>query len=178
MSFYKSATEIGEKLVGKHNVFRFGFNWSPMYRRSTARVTEVSKDLSHIKIKLPISWKNRNYANSIFGGSMFSAVDPIPMIQLIGILGDEYVVWDKSAQVRFRRPAKEHLYARFEITEDEVAEIKDKVALQQEVEIERTTQLTNRAGEVVFCEIQKTIYIADKAYYKQKRRQRESKQAQ
>ncbi|HAA13840.1 MAG TPA: DUF4442 domain-containing protein [Cytophagales bacterium] len=172
MSFYKKATAVGEKLIGKDKVFRYGFNWSPMYRRSTARITEVTKDLSHIKIKLPISWKNRNYANSIFGGSMFSAVDPIPMIQLVGILGDDYIVWDKSANVRFRRPAKEHLYASFDFSAEEIAEIKRRVGEEQEIEIERMTQLTNQEGGVVFCEIQKTIYIADKAYYKEKRKQR------
>jgi hypothetical protein len=54
-----------------------------MYKRSTAKIIQVSEDLLNVRIKLPISYKNKNYANSIFGGSMFSAVDPIPMVQLI-----------------------------------------------------------------------------------------------
>ena len=33
-------------------------------------------------------------------GSLYAAVDPIYMIQLIYVLGEEYVVWDKAAEIR------------------------------------------------------------------------------
>ena len=68
-----------------------------MYRRSTGKVIKVSEDLLFVKIKIPISYKNRNFVGSIFGGSLFSATDPLFMIQLMNILGDNYVVWDKDA---------------------------------------------------------------------------------
>ena len=99
MSFYQKLTAVGTKFISKHKLFKHGFNLSPMYRRSTARIVEVSEDLKQIRSKLPISYKNRNYVNSIFGGSMFAAVDPIPMVQLMNLLGDGYVVWDKAAQI-------------------------------------------------------------------------------
>ncbi|MEL6988648.1 MAG: DUF4442 domain-containing protein, partial [Bacteroidota bacterium] len=67
----------------------YGFNLSPMYRRSVGKIVHVSDDLLKVEIKLPLNYKNRNYVNSIFGGSMFSAVDPIPMVQLINLIGDE-----------------------------------------------------------------------------------------
>lgn len=156
--------------MGKATLFKYGFNYSPMYRRTTARIQEVSSDLMNISIKLPINYKNRNYVNSIFGGSMFAAVDPIPMVQLMNIIGDEYVVWDKSAEVFFKRPAKENLYADFTYSPEELMNIQQKVQEDREVEIVKTTQLTNREKDVVFCEVKKRIYIADKAYYKQKRK--------
>lgn len=170
MSFYQKIAEIGTKFIKKHKLFKHGFNLSPMYRRSTAKVVKVSEDLSYVQVKLPISYKNRNYVNSIFGGSMFAAVDPIPMVQLINILGEDYVVWDKSAQVQFKRPARETLYAEFTYSSEELDNIKAKVAESQEIEIQKTTLLTNRAKDTVFCEVQKTIYIADKAFYKAKRK--------
>ncbi|HAS43636.1 MAG TPA: DUF4442 domain-containing protein [Microscillaceae bacterium] len=169
MSIYKQLMDAGARYFGRHRVFKYGFNISPMYRRSTGRIVSVSKDLLKISMKLPISYKNRNYANTIFGGSMFSAVDPIPMVQLMNILGNDYVVWDKSAEVFFRRPAKTHLYANFEYTPEELTAIKTKVEQNQEIEIVKTTQLTDKGQEKVYCEVRKTIYIADKAYYKQKR---------
>lgn len=67
-----------------------------MYRRSNARIQSVSPDLLHIKIRLPLNYKNRNYVGTIFGGSLFAAVDPIPMIQLINLLDESFIVWDKS----------------------------------------------------------------------------------
>lgn len=169
MSFYQKMAALGIKFMGRDKLFKVGFNLAPMYRRSTGRVQFVSKDLHEVRIKVPLSYRNRNYVNSIFGGSMFSAVDPIPMVQLMNILDDSYVVWDKSAEVYFKRPAKEHLYATFTYSEEEVETIKSQVASNQETEIVKVTQLTNQEGTVVYCEVRKLLYIADKAYYKQKR---------
>lgn len=122
-----------------------------------------------VSIKLPISYKNRNYVNSIFGGSMFAAVDPIPMVQLMNLIGDDFVVWDKSAQIFFKRPARENIYADFTYSLEEVDEIRSKVRLENEIEIIKTTSLTNRDKSIVYCEVKKTIYVADKAYFKEKR---------
>lgn len=169
MSIYQTIAEIGSKFIGKPKLFKYGFNLSPMYRRSTGRITDVSDDMLNIKIKLPISYKNRNYVNSIFGGSMFAAVDPIPMVQLMDILGNDYVVWDKSAEIFFKRPAKENLYAHFSYSVDELDAIKENVALNNETEIVKKTALTNKEGNVVFCEVRKTIYVANKSYFKKKR---------
>ncbi|CAM1343340.1 DUF4442 domain-containing protein [Tenacibaculum amylolyticum] len=172
MSIYQKIASVGSKYIGKSKLFKYGFNLSPMYRRSTGRIKEVSKDLLYVKVKLPISYKNRNYVNSIFGGSLFSAVDPIPMVQLINLIGDEYVVWDKYAEISFKRPAKEHTYAEFIYTEEELEAIKTRVAKEKEIEIIKSTQLTNKDKTVVFCEVKKTIYIAEKSFYKNKRKQK------
>ncbi|MEM6629070.1 MAG: DUF4442 domain-containing protein [Bacteroidota bacterium] len=172
MSIYKKIGAIGSKYVGKDTLFKYGFNLSPMYRRSTGRVVAVSENLLEVKIKLPISYKNRNYVNSIFGGSLFASVDPIPMVQLINIIGDGYVVWDKSAEIFFKRPAKENVYAEFVYTLEEIEEIKERVSSEKEIEIIKTTFLTDKQKSNVFCEVRKTIYIADKAFFKKKKERR------
>ncbi|MBW1297403.1 DUF4442 domain-containing protein [Aquimarina litoralis] len=173
MSIYQSIAKL-KKYVGVARLFKYGFNFSPMYRRSTGRITEVSKDLHFVKIKLPISYKNKNYVNSIYGGSLFSAVDPIPMVQLINIIGNDYVVWDKYAEIYFKRPARENLYAEFEYTEQEVTDIIQRVKENNEIEIEKHTLLTNKEKTKTYCEVRKTIYVADKAFYKQKKNNRKS----
>ena len=175
MSIYQKLTKIGSRFVGKHTLFKHGFNLSPMYRRSTGRVTSVSRDLMDIHVRLPLNYKNRNYVNSIFGGSMFSAVDPIPMVQLMNILGDDYVVWDKSAEILFKRPARETLYAHFGYSEDEINQIKQQVAKENEITIVKTTLLMDKNMSKVFCEVKKTIYVADKLFYKKKRARAKSK---
>lgn len=174
MSLYQNLAALGTRFIKKHKLFRYGFNLSPMYRRSTGRITYVSEDLLNVKVILRISYKNRNYVNSIFGGSMFSAVDPIPMVQLMNLLGNDYVVWDKSAEIFFKRPAKEHLYADFDYSEPELDAIRKGIKEHNEMEIVKTTTLTNKERTQVFCEVRKTIYIADKIYYKQKRSRRKS----
>lgn len=172
MSVYQKVERLVSKFFKKNTIFKYGFNLSPMYKRSTAKIIEVSEDLLHVRIKLPLSYKNKNYVNSIFGGSLFSAVDPIPMIQLLSIMGNDYVVWDKSAEIFFKKPAKENLYADFNFTEKELTEIREQVAENKEIDIIKITQLTNKEKTQIFCEVKKTIYIADKEHFKQKRKKK------
>ena len=169
MSNYKKIAEIGSKYIGKDKLFKYGFNLSPMYRRSTAKIIRVSKNLLKVQIKLPISYKNKNNVNSIFGGSLFSSVDPIPMVQLINIIGNDYVVWDKSAEIYFRKPAKENLFAEFIYTNVEIDEIKNRLRNENEIHIVKITSLTNKEKTIVYCEVKKTIYIAKKSFYKIKK---------
>ncbi|MEM6684272.1 MAG: DUF4442 domain-containing protein [Bacteroidota bacterium] len=152
-------------------IFKYGFNLSPMYRRTTARVIEISDDLKRVKIKVPLSYKNKNYVGAIFGGSMFAATDPIYMIQLVQILGDAYVVWDKAATINYKRPAKEHLYCEFIFTDEEIEAIKKQVAETHEMTVEKTTNLVNAEAQV-FAEVIKTLYIAEKYFYKEKLKKR------
>ena len=106
---------------------------------------------------------------------MFAAVDPIPMVQLMNLIGDDFVVWDKSAQIFFKRPAKEDLIAEFTYTTDELNEIKNKVHQEQEIEITKTTYLTNKDKSIVYCEVRKKIYIAEKDFFKEKRARKNKK---
>ncbi|MEO1074570.1 MAG: DUF4442 domain-containing protein [Bacteroidota bacterium] len=172
MSLYQQIAKIGPRFFSDATLFKYGFNLSPMYRRTTARITAVSDDLMRVAIRLPISYKNRNYVGSIFGGSLFASVDPIPMVQLINILDSAYIVWDKAAAVRFKAPAREDLYAVFEYTPSEIEQLIATVEAEGETEIVKTTRLTNRDGSRVFCEVDKTIYVATKAFFKQKRQRR------
>lgn len=165
---YRTLTKILSKVFSRRQIFRYGFNISPMYRRSTGRLISVSENLQNVKIKIPLSIKNRNYVGSIFGGSLFSATDPIFMVQLINILGDDYVVWDKNAKIKYRRPAKSTAYATFDISSQELENIKTTVAKQGEMDFIKTLNITD-GNKTVFAELIKTIYIADKNYYKQKR---------
>ena len=170
MGLYYFVRKYGIPLFGnnKHLLFKYVLNFSPMYSRTTAKVHQLSKDLKFIQIKLPISYKNRNFARSIFGGSMFSAVDPIAVSQFVHLLGKKYVVWDKSAQVFFKKPAREDLYADFHVTDQEIENIKKVLETRNYTEIEKTVQLTNKDKSKVYCEVVRVIYIANKSYYKQK----------
>jgi uncharacterized protein YvpB len=81
------------------------------------------------------------------------------------------VVWDKSVEVFFKKPAKENLYADFNCSEKELTEIKEQVSKKNEIEIIKITKLTNKDGTQVYSVVKKTIYIADKEFFKQKRKE-------
>ncbi len=97
-----SGAKFPGRFIKKSLLFKYRFKLSHAYRRSTGNVFFVSEDLTTIKVKIPLNYKNRNYVGSMYGGSMSSATDPIFMVQLINILGDDYVVWDKEATIKFQ----------------------------------------------------------------------------
>jgi hypothetical protein len=127
---------------------RWGWNWFPAYRGTGAWLSYIAADWSEVRIRLPLSWQTRNYVGTIFGGSMYGAIDPVYMLMLIKALGPDYIVWDKAATIRFRRPGREQLFAVFRIAPEVVAEIR--AALESTAKLERdfTVELVNAAGEV------------------------------
>ncbi|HET8624909.1 MAG TPA: DUF4442 domain-containing protein [Gemmatimonadales bacterium] len=127
---------------------RWGFNWFPAYRGTGARITYIAADWGEVRIRLPLSWRTRNYVGTIFGGSIYGAVDPIYMVMLIKALGPGYVVWDKAATIQFRRPGRETLHATFRLREEELAALRAEVDRAGQAEREFTVELVNAAGEV------------------------------
>ena len=145
----------------KSRWLRWKFNFFPALRGTGARVTYLSDDWREVRVRLPLNWRTRNYVGTIYGGSLYGAVDPFYMIMLIKILGPDYVVWDKAASIRFRKPGRSTLNARFLLDDAEVAAIK--TALESGRSVDRTyrIELTDAAG-VVHAEVEKVIYIARK----------------
>lgn len=170
MSVYQKAYEALERYFPSHKLLKWGLNLSPMYRRTTGRIISVSEDLHKVIVRIPVSWRNRNYVGSIFGGSLFSATDPVGMMQVLQILGKEYVVWDKSSSIRFRRPAYQNVFAHFEISPKDIEQIKNQVSEKGETEWVLKVPITDKDKQTLFTEVEKVIYIADKKFYKAKRK--------
>jgi acyl-coenzyme A thioesterase PaaI-like protein len=138
---------------------RWGFNLWPCYRGTGARVTFIAGNWREVRVRIPLSWRTRNYVGTIFGGSLYAAVDPFYMIMLMKNLGQDYVVWDKAASIRFRKPGRGHLNASFRLEEAEVAEIRRLLLEHPKVDRTYTVQLVDSAG-VVHAEIEKVIHIS------------------
>lgn len=142
--------------------FRLAFNFWPCYRGTGARVTYIASDWREARIRLPLSLRTRNYVGSIFGGSLYAAVDPFYMIMLIHNLGRDYVVWDKAASIRFRRPGRSTLTATFRLDEAEIQEIRDLLQDLPKVDRTYTIELVDKEG-VVHAMVEKVVHIAPKA---------------
>lgn len=166
---YKALFAFLSKFFKKNKLFKTLFNLAPMYRRTNARLIEVSEDIHRVKIKISLNYKNRNYMGTMFGGSMLSATDPIYMIQLLDILGDDYVVWDKATNIRFKKPANEHAFAVFEFSNEEIAQIRNEVAQKNEIDFVKSLQIESKNNHV-FAVVEKTIYISTKDFYKAKKK--------
>lgn len=138
---------------------RFGFNLFPAFRGTGGRITYIAADWSEVRLRVPLSWRTRNYVGTIYGGSMYGAVDPIYMIMLIQRLGPDYVIWDKAASIRFRKPGRSTLHARFVVADEELDAIRTALRTAKSVDREYTVELTDASG-AVHAVVHKTIYVS------------------
>ena len=148
-------------------IMRLGFNFHPAFRGTGGRVTHVAKDLRHIRIRLPLTWKTRNIVGSLYGGSLFAITDGAHPMMLMAALGDDYIIWDKAASIRYRKPGFSTLYADFVLDDAELAEIRAGLAKNKELERTYLVELKDGQG-TVHTVVERTVYIADKNYYRQK----------
>jgi len=137
---------------------RWKWAFFPPWRGTGARVAYISSDFQEVRVELPLSWRTRNYVGTIFGGSLYGAVDPVYMIQLMSILGRGYVVWDKAATIRFRKPGRSTLTATFKIDDAELETIRQLTANGAPVDRVYNVDLVDAEG-VVHASVEKTIYI-------------------
>ena len=145
----------------KSRWLRWKFNFFPALRGTGARVTYLSDDWREVRVRLPLNWRTRNYVGTIYGGSLYGAVDPFYMVMLIRNLGPDYVVWDKAATIRFRKPGCGTLYARFTLDEAELDAIRRELDSQRSIDRVYRVDLTDAEG-TVHASVEKVIYIARK----------------
>jgi hypothetical protein len=139
-------------------LLRLRFNLFPAYRGTGARITYIDRSFRDVRIRLPLNWRTRNVVGTLFGGSMYGAVDPIFMVMLIRNLGRDYVVWDKSATIRFKVPGRETLFARFLLSDEEIDDIRLALETQPSVDRVYAVDLTSADG-TVHAVVEKTIHI-------------------
>jgi acyl-coenzyme A thioesterase PaaI-like protein len=133
----------------------------PPYLGAGVRVTHVSDDFRTVKVEMPLRFYNKNYVGTHFGGSLYAMCDPFYMLMLMNILGPGYIVWDKAATIRFKRPGKGLVTATFTISEEKIAEIRAAADSQPKVEPEFHVTVTDSEGNVV-AEVDKLLYIRKK----------------
>ena len=145
----------------RSRLYKLGFNLFPAYRGTGGRVTYIAPDWQEIRVKVPHNWRTRNYVGTTFGGSLYGAIDPFYMMMLLKTLGDGYVVWDKEADIRFKKPGTETLYARFRLTGEELEAIRAELSTDGTESIDRhyTVDLVDAAG-TVHATVRKTIHIS------------------
>lgn len=149
----------------KSTLYRWVFHLVPSYRSTGARVKFISSDWQEVHIGLRLKLRTRNLVGSVFGGSIYAATDPIYMTQLMFILGKDYVVWDKAAEIKFIKPIYKKAFIKFEITDEQLQEIKTIVQKDGRCNYEFTTQFVDAKG-TVYAEVRKVLYVATKEFYK------------
>ncbi len=89
-------------------------------------------------------------------------VNPHFMLMLMQLLGDNYIIWDKSATIDFIRPGKGRAHALFEITNDMLATIREQVEMKDRYLPEFKVKVMDENNKTV-ARIKKILYVRKKS---------------
>jgi hypothetical protein len=110
---------------------------------------------------MKLRWWNANYVGTHYGGSLYSMTDPFFMVMLIENLGQDYIVWDKSATIRFKRPGRGTVSASFRLSDQQIDEIKQALNAEKKIERVFTVEVKDESGTVI-AEVEKLLHIRRK----------------
>jgi len=123
------------------------------------RVLHMAEDT--IRVEMKQTTLNSNIVDTHFGGSLYAMCDPWYMLILMRRLGEDYIVWDKSASIHFLRPGRGTVTATFHIPQDRVDEIRAAADSKGKVEPVFTVDVLDAEGEAV-ARVEKTLYVRRK----------------
>ncbi|MGJ7517337.1 DUF4442 domain-containing protein [Pseudomonas baetica] len=143
---------------GKARLMRWFLNLYPPYFGAGVRVQRISDDFRDVQVTMGLGWYNRNYVGTQFGGSLYSMVDPFFMLMLMENLGRNYIVWDRAADIDFIAPGKGPVYARFNIDDTLLDEIRQQTAGGEKYLPQLQVDIHDAAGHLV-ARVGKTLYV-------------------
>jgi len=143
------------------NGMRRLFNVWPPFRAAGIRVRDIAPDFRAATVELRMRLFNRNYVGTHFGGSLFAMTDPFFMILMMKNLGPGYIVWDKQGTIRFLKPARGTVTARFTLPQERVAEAVQATAGGDKFEPVFRVDIVDQ-DNVTVADVEKMLYIRRK----------------
>jgi acyl-coenzyme A thioesterase PaaI-like protein len=144
--------------------------WPPLFGTGI-KVSRLDNDLRAIDVEMPLRPWNRNYMGVQFGGSLFAMTDPFYMIMVATNLGSEYVVWDKSASIRYKKPGKGRVRVEFRLSEQKLAEIRAALEVEGRYDVRFMVEVKDDGGGVV-AEVERVIYCATTKVHEERKKLR------
>jgi hypothetical protein len=125
------------------------------------RIKRLAPGWKEVDVEMKLRWWNANYVGTHYGGSLYSMTDPFFMVMLIENLGKDYIVWDKSATIRFKKPGRGTVFAKFRLTDQQIHEIKQALTTEKKIERVFTVEVKDKSGTVI-AEVEKLLHIRKK----------------
>lgn len=140
---------------------RFAMNVWPPFVGAGIRVRHIAPDFRSVTVDMKLTWRNRNYVGTHFGGSLYAMTDPFLMVMLLHVLGDGYLVWDKSGSIDYVAPGRGRVWVRFELRDDDLAQIREMTEAGDKHLHLFNVDVRDDEGMVV-ARVEKVIYIRRK----------------
>ena len=145
------------KVALKRNIRMF-LNFWPPFLGAGIRIRRFAADWKEIDVEMKLRWWNRNYVGTHYGGSIYSMADPFFMLMLIENLGKDYIVWDKSASIRFKKPGRGMVFAKFRVSDEQISEIKQALDSQEKIDRLFRVEVKDETGTVI-AEVEKLLHV-------------------
>ena len=149
------------KILGGYDnsrALRRAVNFWPPFLGAGIRIKHIAADMKAIDVEMKLRWWNANYVGTHFGGSLFAMTDAFYMLMLMANLGRDYIVWDKAARIRYRKPGMGTVRAEFRLTDAQLDEIREKVKTLPKYEPTFKVEVKDEQGTVI-AEVEKLLYV-------------------
>jgi acyl-coenzyme A thioesterase PaaI-like protein len=159
----KSGSVLLQLLGGaksSHTVRRW-INFWPPFLGAGIRISHIASDMKSVDVRMKLHFWNANYVGTHFGGSLFAMTDAFYMLMLMANLGREYIVWDKAATIRYRKPGKGTVRAEFRLSDSQIEDVREKLKTLPKYEPVFTVEVKDEAGGVI-AEVEKVIHVRRK----------------
>jgi acyl-coenzyme A thioesterase PaaI-like protein len=97
-----------------------------------------------------------------FGGSLFAITDAFYMLMLMANLGPDYIVWDKAASIRYRKPGRGTVRAEFRLTDAQIDDVRETVKTLPKYEPVFKVEVKDAEQGIVIAEVERLLYIRRK----------------
>jgi acyl-coenzyme A thioesterase PaaI-like protein len=133
-------------------------NLWPPFLGAGIRITRIAPDTKAVDVEMRLRWWNANYVGTHFGGSLFAMTDAFYMLMLMANLGRDYIVWDKAASIRYRKPGRGTVRAEFRITDAQLDDIREKLKTLPKYEPVLRVEVKDTQG-IVIAEVEKLLHV-------------------
>ena len=133
----------------------------PPYLGAGIKLKKVNDEFTRFEVQMKMKWFNRNIFGTHFGGSRYAMCDPFYVFIIMNFLGKDYIVWDKSAKIDFKKPGKRTVKAVFEISKEELQRVKDETDAAGKKTFFFLATVTNEDNEAI-ATVEKEIYVRRK----------------
>ncbi|GAA3910345.1 DUF4442 domain-containing protein [Litoribacillus peritrichatus] len=151
-----------QTLAKKPEWFRRFVNVWPPFVGAGIHLEKVAPDFTSATVAMKLKMTNKNYVGVHFGGSLYSMADPFFMLLIMNRIGKGYIVWDKSADIEFKKPGRGTVRAHFEVTDEMLDDIRQKTANGEKYLPVYSVDIMDEEGDVV-ATVKKTLYIKRKS---------------
>lgn len=138
-------------------------NWWPPMLGTGINLDHISEDFCRFEVSMKLSWFNKNLVGIHYGGSLYSMCDPWYMFILSSNLGKNYLVMDKAANIRYKKPGLGKVYCTFEVDPVKIQQIKDELDQIGKSDYTFLCEVKDAEGNVI-SEVDKIVYVRKKDF--------------